>query len=146
MKMMTSNYANPYAMAWVPELFADFLGTVPQRKHMTTPSVNVSEDKSAYTLEFAIPGVPKETVSVQLTNEGKLQVNIEVKNEAGKVEDEKKWLRREFSYSGYKHNFVLPDEVDSEGITAMVAQGILSIRLPKKQVVAPQTNRLIEIQ
>lgn len=41
------------------------------------------------------------------------------------------YLRREFSYSNYQQTYVLPDDVNRDGITAKVDNGILEITLPK---------------
>lgn len=97
--------------------------------------MNVKEDDKQYTMEVAVPGLKKEFVRVDVNNDGELSVAIENKMEHKEEEpkDEKKehYLRREFSYSNYQQNYVLPDDVDREKITAKVHDGILEITLPK---------------
>ena len=43
------------------------------------------------------------------------------------------YLRREFSYSNYEQNYVLPDDVVRDKISAKVEDGILTITMPKTE-------------
>ena len=123
-----------FDMNWVP-------------RHMTTaPAVNVKESDEAFTMEIAAPGLKKEFCSVNINNEGNLVVKIENKSnqeDECNAEGEKKhhYLRREFSYSSYEQAYALPDEVDKEGISAKVEDGILTINLPK---LAPEPEKKMD--
>ena len=56
------------------------------------------------------------------------------------------YLRREFSYSNFEQTFTLPEDVDKEKISAKVADGVLTVVLPKVEVKEePKTQRLIEV-
>lgn len=60
---------------------------------------------------------------------------------------DKKYLRREFSYSKFQQSIILPDNVEKNKITAKVEHGILSIDIPKtvdKEV--QKTTRTIDIK
>ena len=60
--------------------------------------------------------------------------------------ENKKYLRREFSYTKFQQSLYLPDNVDKEKITANVANGVLTIELPKySQEEKAKINRVIEI-
>ena len=54
---------------------------------------------------------------------------MEKKNE--NKEEQKKYLRREFSYSKFEQSLILPDDVKREEITASVNDGVLTIDLPR---------------
>lgn len=63
-----------------------------------------------------------------------------------KDKDNKKYLRREFSYSKFQQSLYLPDNVDKDKISANVADGVLTIDLPKySQEEKAKVNRVIEI-
>ena len=47
------------------------------------------------------------------------------------VKETDKYLRREFSYSNYEQNYVLPDDVMKDQISAKVEDGILTVTMPK---------------
>jgi HSP20 family protein len=62
-----------------------------------------------------------------------------------KEEDKKQhYLRREFSYSNYQQSYSLPEDVVKDKIAASVADGILTIILPKQQQEA-KVSKTIEI-
>lgn len=48
-------------------------------------------------------------------------------------EKENKYLRRGFDFSSYNQTLILPDNVDKDLITAKQENGILTIRIPKKE-------------
>lgn len=127
------------AMNWLNNWFDDdFFNTdwMPSFNINTTaPAVNVKETDKDYTMEIAVPGLKKEFVRVEVNKDGELSVAIENKmehkEEDGKDEKKEHYLRREFSYSNYQQNYVLPDDVDRDKISAKVDNGILEITLPK---------------
>ena len=141
---------------WFPTLFNDFFDTeawpVSNRKNnVTAPAVNVIEAEKTYKVEVAAPGMTKDDFSVKIDSDNNLVICMEKKSEPQKKEeahaDNGRYLRREFSYSKYQQAFTLPDDVEAEKISATMADGVLTIDLPKKEA-APvvDTTRLINIQ
>ena len=118
--------------SWMPTLFDDFLNTdfMPRAKS-TAPAVNVKESEKAYTMELAAPGIKKEYCRVGINDEGNLTIAIENKQEHKQEDKHHHYLRREFSYSNYEQNYVLPDDVVKDQISAKVEDGILTITMPK---------------
>lgn len=56
------------------------------------------------------------------------------------------YLRREFNYSKYEQTLILPDDVNKEQIAAKVADGVLSVTLPKNvKEEEPKVERQISI-
>ena len=121
---------------WFPSLFNDFFDTSWMSKTNTsTPAFNVIEDENEYKVEVAAPGMTKEDCRISLSNDDQLTISFEKKTEdSERSSDNKKYLRREFSYSQFQQTFTLPDNVDKESITASVDNGVLTIDLHKKSV------------
>ena len=120
---------------WFPSLFNDFFDDnwMPTIKYQgTTPAINVSEDKTAYKVEVAAPGMTKEDFKIQLTTDGDIVISMEKKNESKEGGEKKTYLRREFSYSKFEQRFSLPDNVEKTKIAANMADGVLTINIPKK--------------
>ena len=119
---------------WFPTMFDDFFNTdFMPRANSTAPAVNVKESEKAYTMELAAPGIKKEYCRVAINDEGNLTIAIANK-QAHKHEDKHHhYLRREFSYSNYEQNYVLPDDVVKDQISAKVEDGILTITMPKTE-------------
>ncbi len=130
--------------SWFPTVFDDFLNTdFMPRANTTAPAVNVKESEKAYTMELAAPGIKKEYCRVAINDEGNLTIAIENKQEQKHEDKHHHYLRREFfaskatkverSYSNYEQNYVLPDDVVKDHISAKVEDGILTITMPKTE-------------
>ncbi len=131
---------------WLPSLFNDFFETdwIP-RTHVTSPAINVMEADDKYTVEAAVPGMTKEDINIHLTDDNLLVITMEKKNQ--EEEKDKKYLRREFSYSKYEQSLILPEDVEKEQISAKVADGVLTVELPKMTEQEKEKScRQIEIQ
>ena len=133
---------------WLPSLFNDifdddFMNYTPA-KQFASPAVNIIENEKDYQIEVAAPGMSKEDFKVRLENDNELVISLEKKNED--KHEKKNYLRREFSYASFKQAFIIPDEVEAEGINAAMVDGVLKITLPKKEVsVKTPASRQIEI-
>lgn len=131
---------------WIPTVFEDFFNNdFMTRSNSTAPAVNVKEDDKAYIMEVAAPGIKKEFCRVSLNDEGNLSVAIENKMEHKESDKKHHYLRREFSYTNYEQNYMLPEDVEKEHIEAKVEDGILTITLPKMQKEEQKLSRTIEI-
>ena len=108
----------------------------------------MTEDDQEYKLEVAAPGMTKEDFNVHLSEDNELVINMEKKTENNEEDqNNKKYLRREFSYTKFEQSFVLPDNVDKEKIAANVNDGVLTVTLPKETPEQKaKVNRSIEIQ
>ena len=131
-----NNYSN-----WLNDWFDNsFFNTeeVPQTR-TTAPAINVKETCDEYIMEMAVPGLKKEWVRINVTNEGLLHVAIENKMEHKEENKEckcnkerhERYLRQEFYYGNYEQSHTLPDDVERDKISASVADGILTIVIPK---------------
>ena len=131
--------------SWFPTVFDDFVNNdFMPRANSTAPAVNVKESEKEYTMELAAPGIKKEYCRVGINEEGNLTVAIENKVEHKHEDQHQHYLRREFSYSNYEQNYVLPDDVARDKITAKVEDGILTISMPKMEP-KEKVTKVIEI-
>ena len=132
-KIMTP--ARRYHQNWISGIFDDFFDNSWMVKaKATAPAINVLEDEKSYTVEVAAPGMTKEDFNVHIDDDHNLVISMEKQTEAPGPDEEKKdrrYLRREFSYSKFQQTLILPDDVDKEGIKAQVQDGVLSVTLPR---------------
>lgn len=118
---------------WLPSIFNDFFDNDWMVKaNATAPAINVFETEKEYKVELAVPGMTKEDFNVHIDEENNLVISMEKKLES-KEENKKegRYLRREFSYTKFQQNMILPDNVDKDKIAAHVENGVLNISLPK---------------
>ena len=133
-----------YRNSWLPEVFNDFLNTANMPKaNATAPAINVQESDKDYTVELAAPGLSKDDFDVNINSDGDLTIKMEKKAE--EKEEKGHYLRREFAFSKYEQTLILPDDVQKEGIAARVANGVLTVVLPKIKVQEQKVARQITV-
>ena len=130
--------------SWFPTVFDDFFNTN-MTTQRTAPAVNVKVDENAYTMEVAAPGLKKEYCRISINDEGNLNVAIENKFEHKEEDKKEHYLRREFSYTNYQQAYTLPEDVDKNGISAKVEDGVLTIVMPKVKKEEVNVSRHIDI-
>lgn len=120
---------------WLPSIFNDFFDNNWMVKtNATAPAINVIESEKDYKVEVAAPGMTKDDFNIHLSEDNELVITMEKKNENQEEDKEnKKYLRREFSYTKFQQALILPDDVEKENISASVSEGVLTITLPKLQ-------------
>ena len=89
----------------------------------------------------------KADFSVNLDTDNNLVINMEKKEETKDEKKDKRYLRREFSYSKFQQAIALPDNVDKDKISAKVENGLLLIDIPKKSAEAEKKQgKVIEVK
>lgn len=98
------------------------------------PAVDIWEDAEGIVLHADLPGVSKESLSVgvdgeTLTIEG--TVNL---GESAKLRD----VYAEIRVAQYRRSFVLGRDLDTERISASMKNGVLQLRIPKRESAKPR--------
>lgn len=96
----------------------------------TLPSVNISDADKAFEVNVALPGLEKKDVRIEI-QDNCLVVSSE--KEFEKEEKERDWLRREYGYASFQRMFELPESADQEKVQAQMKNGILTIKIAKKE-------------
>lgn len=140
--------AKTYSHSWMPDVFGNFFDTEWMPKaNATAPSINVIDNEHDYEVELAAPGLTKDDFHIHINKDGELVINME-KKERSEEHDRKnrKYLRREFSYTKFEQSLILPDNVDRKHIGAAVKDGVLTITLPKLDEQAAEVKHMIEVK
>jgi HSP20 family protein len=105
----------------------------PTRVEFVVPRVNIHQDAEGYILEVEMPGVAKSGVEVTF-EDGKLTlIGHRAEGEhSGQV------VYRERAATGYRRVFDLDPSIDSEKISAVIEQGLLTVRLHKAEAAKPR--------
>jgi HSP20 family protein len=99
---------------------------------------DLEETDDAYVIEVEVPGVKREDVSVELSGR-----RLVVTGERKDRERSGVLRRRTRSVGRFHHEVVLPGDVDGEGVSASLEEGVLTVRVPK---VAAERPRRIEVR
>ncbi|HMM03640.1 MAG: Hsp20 family protein [Prevotella sp.] len=109
------------------------------------PATNVSENEKAFNIELSVPGFDKEDIKIEIEKDVlKISAQNEVKSE--EKDENEKVLRREFKKSSFARSFTIPEDVDTDNISAIQKDGILQITLPKQDKAIEDKVKKIEIQ
>ena len=130
--MLPSIFTNSNNQGFFPTVFNDFFNDnwlMPQF-HSTSPAINVSEDDKAYKVEVAAPGMTKDDFKISLVDDD-IIISMEKKQENNDEQKDKKYIRREFSYSKFEQRLALPENVERQNISAQMTDGVLVIDIPK---------------
>jgi HSP20 family protein len=103
------------------------------------PLADVSETKEGFTVSVELPGMKQEEIVVSV-EENVLTVKGERKRE--NEASEEGYSRVERFHGSFERHFTFPGTVDMERIQATYRDGILEIRLPKKEEAKPKTVKI----
>jgi HSP20 family protein len=92
------------------------------------PLANISESEKEYLIKCELPDVKKEDVKIAVAD-GVITISGERKLE--REDQSENAIRVESIYGAFTRSFVLPDNVDAEGIQAESKDGVLRIHIPK---------------
>lgn len=95
------------------------------------PAVNIRETDEEIALYCDLPGVEKQDVQVEVRD------NTLVLSGERKASKEDGWLRQEAFRGAFYRAFTLPAEVQAGKVSAVMANGVLEIRLPKAEQAKP---------
>jgi HSP20 family protein len=100
--------------------------------------VDISENDKEYILEAELPGVKKEEINLEVSDD---RLTISVKKDENTEEKKDKYLRKERRTSSMVRSFSI-ENVLSDKITAKHENGILTLVLPKKEETKPKGKKI----
>jgi HSP20 family protein len=106
-----------------------------------SPAVDIVETEDDLLLTADIPGVPMENIDIRIEN-GTLTLSGERKFESSQEDKKAGWHRIERSYGSFARSFTLPDSIDADQVSASHENGVLSVKLPKKEVAKPRSIKV----
>ena len=122
--------ANPRTHANFERAFAEAYGERGDKKAAAELRADVRENATAYIVQFDVPGVAKEDITVDV-DEKSVRVEATFKRETVEGDASVLTERAEGSVS---RAFRLSQAVDAELATARHEHGVLTLTLPKKNV------------
>lgn len=105
------------------------------------PPVDVVETPEGFTVKASLPGWKPEDVEVTIEN-GQLTIKGEWKQEEEHKDDKSRWHQREIRYSSFERCVALPTDVEADKATARFENGVLTLSIPKAEVVKPKQIKI----
>lgn len=113
------------------ELWRDFereFAIAPRRRWL--PAMDLSETDTDYWVRIELPGVKKEDVEITITQD---ILTIKGKRQREQKEEKEGYHRVERYYGEFQRSVRLPGGVDADKVEATYKDGVLEIRLPKRE-------------
>ena len=105
------------------------------------PPYGFVRDDTAYKATVELPGVAQDQVNIEV-RDNMLIVEGEKKNETEDKDEKKGYYRMERSYGSFRRVLSLPEDVETDKITATHKDGVLSIEIPRKEPEKPAARKI----
>jgi HSP20 family protein len=122
------------------EMFERMLGT-PHKAHPSQGllPIDIVEKDNALLIKAAVPGIEPEHIEIQIEN-NVLTIRGELKSDY--EETQAKVYRREYSYGKFSRSVRLPEDLETENVTAEFKNGFVTITLPRQPEPTPKVLRI----
>ena len=98
---------------------------VPQRSGFT-PLADVEETDDSYLIDVELPGVDKKDIDISVAGR-----RLTISGERKEKERVGILRRRTRSVGRFEYDIQLPGDIDEDGVNASLADGVLTVRVPK---------------
>jgi len=105
--------------------------------------LDLIDEGTHYLIHAELPGFSKDDVEVQVDKD---MLSIRAKKETEKEDKEKNYLRRERVYSSYERTVSFPEEVSAGKAEGNMKDGILELKIPKKEPKPEAKPQKIELK
>jgi len=96
-----------------------------------TLGVNIREEDDAYVLSALVPGLNADELNIQILDDV-------VRIEGEYKQDENQYLMQELPHGSFSRTLRLPALVDANSVEAKIADGVLTLTLPKAESAKPK--------
>lgn len=105
--------------------------------------VDLIDNGDSFTVNAELPGFTKDQVDVQINKDG---LAIRAENKEEKEHKRKKYLHRERAYSSLQRFIAFPEEVDPSKVEGSMKEGVLELKIPKKEPKPEEKPRKVELK
>jgi HSP20 family protein len=120
-------YVQPYQLRRMARRWAE----ESQQPQMRSLGVNVSEQDDAYVLSALVPGLKAEDLNIQV-----LENVVSIEGEYQSADTE--YVLNELPSGSFRRTLRMPTEIESEKVEAKIADGVLTLNLPKAESSRPK--------
>lgn len=100
-----------------------------------TLGVNIREEDEAYVLSALVPGLTAEDLNIQVLDDV-------IRIEGEYRQDENRYLVQEIPHGSFARTLRLPAPIDAGHVEAKIADGVLTLTLPKAESAKPKKIKI----
>ena len=130
---------DPFSSLRVFEDAVTRLMSEPRTSRPRSPAVDILETENELVVKADLPDVGLENIDVRVENQ-----TLSIKGERRFEEDAaaQGYHRIERSYGSFVRSFAVPNSVDTEKVSTDYKNGVLTVKLPKKEAAKPKQIRV----
>jgi len=121
-------YIQPYPYRRMSRRMAAMNGGSSREHYL---NVNVRDEEDTFVISALVPGLKADDLNIQV-----LEDVVRIEGEF-KANDEE-YLLRELPNGSFQRTLRMPSEIDAEKVEAKIADGVLTLRLPKAESARPK--------
>jgi HSP20 family protein len=128
-------FRRPFSLpepSWWPRL------RMPEMEEVS-PKVDIFEEGENFVVKAEIPGMKKEEIEVNLTDD---MVTISGEKKKEEKVEKKDYYRLERSYGSFSRSFRLPKEIQTDKAKATFKDGILELKVPKTEAAIKKEKKI----
>ena len=129
------------------DLMAPFFPLTEIEQELRLPTryaqVDLIDNGDSFTVNAELPGFTKDQVDVQINKDG-LAIRAECKED--KENKRKNYLHRERAYSSLQRFIAFPEEVNPAKVEGSMKEGVLELKVPKKEPKPEEKPRKVELK
>ncbi len=97
------------------------------------PLADISETDDAYVFEVELPGVSKDQLDIEINDR-----ELIITGEVAEPKENGKRRRRSRRTGRFEFRASLPSDVNPEGVSASLSNGVLTVTIPKSEAAKPR--------
>ncbi|MFC7176961.1 Hsp20/alpha crystallin family protein [Halosegnis marinus] len=105
----------------------------PLGEHGARMAVDLLDDGDAFVVTVDLPGYERDEVDVRVTDH---TLRIEAAHDEASEAATGEYIRNERRHASLQRSIRVPEEVDTDGVSARMRNGVLTVTLPKVVVAA----------
>ncbi|RLM64164.1 Hsp20/alpha crystallin family protein [Halorubrum sp. Atlit-26R] len=121
--------------------FGDVEGWDASDDRSSSTPIDLVEHDDEFVVTFDLPGFETDDVEVRVADH---TLRIEADRDESVSEDDEAYIRRERRHRSVRESVSLPDEVDTEAVSARMRNGVLTVTLPRTTAEAERTVEINE--
>lgn len=125
-----------------PSLYDPFRTLGTKLSDWFAPAAEASSDEGAYTIRVEVPGIAEEDIDISLQDG---VVTVKGQKHSTREEKGETWYFSERDYGSFSRSFRLPPDADETGVRADLADGVLTVVVPKLKSEAAKGARKVPI-
>ncbi len=129
-------FSRSFGPNWLAPRWWRGFGEFPDTRRAFADLIDVGNE---YRVRVEVPGISKEKINISVTPK---EIKIEGEAETNIDENKEGFVHRERTYSKVKRDLAFPEEVIPEKADASVENGILEVKVPKKNPTEMKTYKV----